>query len=76
MQFSVVALFIGAALATPTTLSAKLAARDSVCGGTLYGTPTCCGLDVLGLIDVNCKNRTFCIYSFVVSLFFSFIRIG
>ncbi|KAJ3479781.1 hypothetical protein NLG97_g8231 [Lecanicillium saksenae] len=63
MQFSVVALFIGAAIAIPATpatlktMTAKLASRDGgVCGDLLYGTPVCCTVDVLGLADLNCDT--------------------
>ncbi|KAJ6788976.1 hypothetical protein PWT90_02572 [Aphanocladium album] len=57
MQFSIVSLFIGVAIATPTTMFAKLAPRAvGVCAGTVYGIPVCCASDVLGLADLTCKN--------------------
>lgn len=60
MQFSIVALFIGAAVAGPVTLSGDLAARaDGPCGSLLYGNPHCCSTDVLGILDLSCTTRKF-----------------
>ena len=60
MQFSIVALFIGAAIATPVALSGELATRgDGPCGSLLYGNPQCCSSDVLGLLDLSCSTRKF-----------------
>ncbi|KAJ4158425.1 uncharacterized protein LMH87_008951 [Akanthomyces muscarius] len=57
MQFSIVALFIGAAIATPVALSGELATRgDGPCGTLLYGNPHCCSSDVLGLLDLSCST--------------------
>lgn len=58
MQFTLVALLIGAVAASPAALLARLATRDSdPCSGTLYGISQCCSADVLGVADRDCSTR-------------------
>lgn len=49
-----VAASAGGALAHPTTLSQ----RDShACPDLLYGSPTCCSIDIQGIADRDCNAR-------------------
>lgn len=59
MKYLAIATMITMALASP------LAPRQlPVCGGTT-GNAQCCATDVLGLVDLNCENRTSAFVTFL-----------
>jgi hypothetical protein len=58
MRFSIIAATIlPLAMAMPAEL-ALVDRQATVCSGTT-GNAQCCATDVLGLVDLNCANRTF-----------------
>ena len=55
MQFAIsIIAMAGAAIAHPA-----IHARAAVCSGLLYSVPQCCNVDVLGVADLDCNDRTY-----------------